>query len=80
MQEIIELKRQGLTIRAISELTGSDRKTVRKYLAQPGGTPVYGPRAPRPSQMDPFKPYLEERLKADSEGLAASAARARVAS
>lgn len=64
MQEIIELKRQGLTISAISELTGSDRKTVRKYLARPEGTPVYGPRQPRPSKLDAFKPYAEERLKA----------------
>lgn len=64
MQDIIELKRQGLTISAISELTGTDRKTVRKYLVQPEGAPVYGPRSRRPSQLDPFKSYLEERLKA----------------
>jgi transposase len=51
MQEIIELKRQGLSISAISELTGNDRKTVRKYLAEPEGTPEYGPRAPRPSKL-----------------------------
>lgn len=63
MQEIIELKRQGLTISAISELTGNDRKTVRKYLTEPEGTPVYGPRERRPSKLDAFRPYLEERLK-----------------
>lgn len=64
MQEIIELRRQGLTISAISELTGSDRKTVRKYLAQPEGAPVYGPREVQPSKLEVFKPYLEERLQA----------------
>ena len=32
VQEINELKRDGLSIQAISELTGYDRKTIRKYL------------------------------------------------
>jgi transposase len=64
VQEIVDLQRQGLTISAISELTGNDRKTVRKYLTEPEATPVYGPRAARPSKLDAFKPYLQERMKA----------------
>jgi transposase len=64
VQELEELKRQGLSIRAISRLTGYDRKTVRKYLLQPEARPVYGPRPAPPSKLDPFKEYLEERLKA----------------
>ena len=64
MQEIEELKRQGLSILAISQLLGFDRKTVRRYLRKPEGTPTYGPRPVRPSKLDGFKPYLEERLKA----------------
>ena len=64
MQEIEELKRQGLSINAISKLTGCDRKTIRKYLAQPEAVPVYGPREPRPGKLDRFKTYIEERLKA----------------
>ena len=64
MSDIEELKRQGLSIRAISRLTGFDRKTVRKYLLQPEGPPVYGPRPAQPGKLDAFKPYLEERLKA----------------
>ncbi len=64
VQEIEELKRQGVSTQAISRLTGYDRKTIRKYLIQPGGAPVYGPRAPRPSKLDAFQPYLGERLKA----------------
>jgi transposase len=32
VKDIEELKRQGLSIRAISKLTGFDRKTIRKYL------------------------------------------------
>ncbi len=64
VHEIEELKRQGLSIRAISRLTGCDRKTIRKYLIQPEAAPVYGPRPAQASRLDPFKPYLEERLNA----------------
>ena len=64
MQEIEELKRQGLSVQAISRLLGFDRKTIRKYLLKPEGRPAYGPRAARPSKLDAFKPYVEERLKA----------------
>lgn len=53
-----------MSIQAISKLTGFDRKTARKYLLQPEGTPVYGPRPARPSKLDAFKAYIEERLKA----------------
>jgi transposase len=64
VQEIEELKRQGLSIQGISRLLGFDRKTVRKYLLKPDGTPAYGPRPARPSKLDSFKAYVEERLKA----------------
>jgi transposase len=64
VQEIEELKRQGLSINAISKLTGNDRKTIRKYLGQAEVAPVYGPREQRPSKLDIFKTYIEDRLKA----------------
>lgn len=64
MQEINELKRKGLSIQAISELTGYDRKTIRKYLVTPTGRPVYGPRPAVASKLEPFKPFLRERLQA----------------
>jgi hypothetical protein len=35
VQEIEQLKREGLSIKAISKLTGWDRKTLRKYLIKP---------------------------------------------
>ena len=57
------LRRQGLSITQISQLSGFNRRTVRKYLAQPG-RPQYGPRAPLPSKLDPFKEYLHQRLQA----------------
>ena len=64
MQEIEQLKRDGLSIKAINKLTGWDRKTIRKYLIKADAAPTYGPREPRPSKLDGFKPYIEERLKA----------------
>ncbi|HUJ83126.1 MAG TPA: IS21 family transposase [Candidatus Acidoferrales bacterium] len=64
MQDFEELKRQGLSIRAISRLTGYCRKTVRKYLIQPDSVPVYGPREKQPGRLERFKPYLEERMRA----------------
>lgn len=59
-----ELKREGLSIRAISELTGYDRKTIRKYLLAPAARPVYRARPAVASKLEPFKPYLEQRLQA----------------
>lgn len=64
MQEIQSLQRQGLSISAISALTGFDRKTVRKYLAESAPVPTYGPRTPRPSKLEPFRQYLDARLQA----------------
>ena len=64
VQELRELQRQGMSIQAISELTGWDRKTIRKYMQAAGVVPEYGPRAAQPSKLDAFKPYLEERLRA----------------
>jgi transposase len=58
------MKRDGVSIQAISELTGYDRKTVRKYLLEPEAVPEYGPRQQQPSKLDPYKPYLAGRLKA----------------
>jgi len=59
--DIQQLKRQGLSISQIAAHTGFNRRTVRKYLLHPQ-TPRYGPRPPRPSHLDPFKPYLHGRL------------------
>jgi len=64
VQELKELQRQGMSIQAISELTGWDRKTIRKYMQAAGVVPEYGPRRAQPSKLDAFKPYLEERLRA----------------
>jgi transposase len=64
VERINELKRDGLSIQAISNLTGYDRKTIRKYLLTPVARPEYASRQPAVSKLEPFKEYLEERLKA----------------
>ena len=43
---ILELHRQGLSVSAIAERTGHDRKTVRKYIREGLATPKYKPRHP----------------------------------
>jgi transposase len=64
VDEIKELKREGLSIRAISRLTGYDRKTISRYLLAPAGRPVYKTRPSAATNLEPFKAYLKERLKA----------------
>jgi transposase len=63
VEEIIELKRQGLSIRKISRLTGYSRKTIAKYLLRPTGKPIYGPRPASVGKLEPFKTYLNQRLQ-----------------
>lgn len=67
VNEIQELKRQGLSISEIGVLTSFNRRTVRKYLSESVGTaepvPVYGPRTVRPTKLDTFKPYVDQRLQ-----------------
>jgi transposase len=63
VKDIQEMKRAGLSVTGISKAIGIDRKTVRKYLDN-SKTPTYTPRAPRPRILDPFKPYLDQRLAA----------------
>ena len=63
MNDIHQLHRAGLSISDISTLTGRNRRTIRKYLQHPQ-TPQYGPRLPRPTKLDAYKPFLKERLAA----------------
>jgi len=64
---IHDLKRQGLSILAIARRTGHDPKTVRKYLNNGLEPPVYGPRPPRSSVLDPYKDYIQGKLEAFPE-------------
>ena len=44
---ILELHAQGLSVSAIAERTGHDRKTVRKYIRKGLKAPKYKPRGKR---------------------------------
>lgn len=60
--EIQVLKRQGLSIRAISAELGISRNTVRKYL-RTQRTPQAKTRPRRASKLDPFRAYVQERVR-----------------
>src|SRR5258706_14277705 len=60
--EIQVLKRQGKSIRAISAELGVSRNTVRKYL-RTHQAPRAKQRPARPSKLDPFREYLQERVR-----------------
>ena len=64
VHEVEQMKQMGLSVSAISEMTGYDRKTVRKYLLEPEAVPTYSRRAGQPGKLDPHKPYLQDRLTA----------------
>lgn len=59
-----QLHKDGLSISEIARRSGLDRKTVRKYLQRGLTAPAYGPRAPRPQLLDPYRAYLQGRIKA----------------
>lgn len=59
VKEIRELHRSGLSLGEIQQETGHDPKTIRKYLTQPAGE---SKAKPRPSLLDPYKAYLDERM------------------
>ncbi len=60
---IRDLHHQGLNISQISRETGYHRNTVRKYLTAQT-MPVPAPRKVRPSKLDPFKEYIQQRIRA----------------
>ena len=64
---ILDLHKEGLSVSAIAERTGMDRKTIRKYIARGLEPPQYGPRAPRPRIMAAYEAYVRERLAAFPE-------------
>jgi transposase len=61
--EIQILVNQGKSIREIARITGLSRNTVRRYLRSKAWL-AYKKRSARPGKLDPFKHYIEERLKA----------------
>ena len=61
--EIRVMARRGIGIREMARELGCSRNTVRRYLKDPNATRYRG-RPLRPVKLDPFKPYLLERVAA----------------
>ena len=61
--EIRVLRRQGMGIRAIAKELGLSRRTVRRYLRDPGAQ-RYGPRDARPTKLGPYISYVLGRVEA----------------
>jgi hypothetical protein len=67
---------EKLSIKEIARRTGHSRNTIRTALRSPE-PPRYGPRAPRPSKLDPFKARVHE-LLADDGAIPAQVIRERI--
>ena len=55
---------QGESIRSIAKALNISRNTVRKYFRDAIKVPTYSERAQKPSKLEPFKPYIQERMDA----------------
>jgi transposase len=58
---IRDLYSQGFSISEISRRTGHARETVRKYLNKKTALEPQK-RPPKPSKLDPYKPYIQEKI------------------
>jgi transposase len=59
---ILELHQQGLSVSAIAERTGHDRKTVRKVIRRGLVVPKYALRVPRPTLIGPYECWRRPRF------------------
>lgn len=64
---IKDLSNCGYRISEISKKTGTDPKTIRKYLAQDDFSPQPPVIQEKPSKLDPFKPIIQEWLDEDKK-------------
>lgn len=55
------MARRGEGIREIARQLGCSRNTVRRYLREEAAS-RYGPRAPRPTKLEPYIGYLQHRV------------------
>ena len=61
---ILELHEQGLSVSAIAERTGHDRKTVRKVIGRGLVVSKYAARTPRPTLLGRYETHVRERVAA----------------
>ena len=62
--ELAVLKKHGASIRDLSRSTGRSRNTVRRYLRGGDEVAKRKPGPKRAEKLDPFKPYIVDRMKA----------------
>jgi transposase len=62
--ELVNLKKQGDSIRSLSRLTGRSRNTVRRYLRGGDAAATRQPAPKQPEKLDPYKQYIIERTAA----------------
>ena len=59
---IREMYRKGVSISEIARRTGRDRKTIRQVVNAPELAPARQPRQVKACKIDPYIPYLEQRM------------------
>lgn len=67
INHIKDLSNCGYRISEIAKETGTDPKTIRKYLSQEDFSPTPPVVVERPSNLDPFKPVIQEWLEDDKK-------------
>jgi len=68
---------EELSIKEIARRTGHSRNTIRAALRS-SEAPRYGPRAPRPSKLDSYKPQIHELLAASDGTIPSQVIRDRI--
>jgi transposase len=59
---IREMYRKGVSISEIARRIGRDRKTIRQIATAPDLAPAKHPRQAKACKIDPYAPYLEQRM------------------
>jgi len=61
--QLVALRDQGLSMRAIARELGMRRATIKRYLLA-GQCPVIATHRKKPSVLDPYEPYLRQQMAA----------------
>ncbi len=64
---IRDLKQSGYRISEIEKITGSDHKTIKKYIDKEDFSPEVPLPTVHPSKLDPFKPIIDAWLEDDKK-------------
>lgn len=67
VNHIRDLGAAGYSVSKINELTGVDRKTIRKYLQMEDFSPEIPLEVSKPSMLDSLKPVIDEWLEEDKK-------------